>query len=100
MLRPRKSAKGGCISAASFISDAPSRKTKARTLRPAPLLRNLATRLAPRLRNDADVWPRCFEALWPEPLGFFIAHRAGNNHVFALFPVGGRSNAVLGGHLQ
>src|SRR5271166_2050544 len=53
----------------------------------------------PRLRDDADIWFWSLPALRVLLLGFVIAHRAGNDHIFPLFPVHRGSHLVLGSEL-
>src|SRR6266478_1801501 len=53
-----------------------------------------------RLRHDAQVRPRRLPALRVDLLGVFIAHRAGNDDVLALLPVGGSRHLVLRRQLQ
>src|SRR5260221_1519787 len=53
-----------------------------------------------RLRHDPDVRFRRFPAMRIDRLGLVVGDRARDDDVFALFPVGRRRNAMLGGHLQ
>src|SRR5215471_19166732 len=101
-LSPRNSAKGGCLFAASFICLLPAytenREGRGR-YRPRPH-RAILWLSALRLRNDANVRTRGLETLRPDFLGFIVTDRSRNYHILTLFPIRGRSDAMLGGHLQ
>src|ERR1700690_4300976 len=45
-----------------------------------------------RLRHDPDIGLRRFPALWIDRLGLVVGDRARDDHVLALFPVGGRGD--------
>src|SRR5216684_348621 len=68
----------------------------------AIILRGCEWTLASRggLRHDAQVRPRRLPALRIGLLGVFVADRAGNDDVLALFPVRRRRHLVLRGQLQ
>src|SRR5216684_800580 len=53
-----------------------------------------------RLRHDSKVGPRRLPALRILLLGILIAHRAGDDHILAIFPVHRRRDLVLGGELE
>src|SRR5690348_4036373 len=101
ILRPRNSAKGGCLFAASFIMVVPRPpKYEGRgRYRPRPL-RAMSRVLVTRLWHDADIGPRRLEALGPDFLCFVIADRARDDDVFALLPVRRSRNPVLGRQLK
>src|SRR5262249_51242745 len=50
-----------------------------------------------RLRDDAQVGARRLPAVRVSPLGILVAHRAGDDDLLTLLPVGGRRHLVLGG---
>src|SRR5260370_40490631 len=55
---------------------------------------------SPRLRHNPDIRPWRFPALRIDGFGLVVADRACDDDVLALFPVGRRRDAMLGGHLQ
>jgi hypothetical protein len=75
------------------------RARKKRGRRGVPFVLSLRNELL-WLWHDADVGLRRFPALRIELLRLFIADRAAQDDILALFPVGWRRNAVLCAELQ
>src|SRR5262249_38187242 len=75
ILRPRNSAKGGCLWAASFICVCyqPARKQQGLGPKVRALTLQSCVQSAARLWHDANIWARRLEALWPNLLGFVVA---------------------------
>src|SRR4026209_688387 len=88
-----------CWPRRSFNPPAEIKQEGRGSYRPRPL-RAISGPLGAWLRHDADIGPRRLKPWWPDLVGFLVADRSGNDHVFALFPVRGRCDAMLGGQLQ
>src|SRR5690242_9389109 len=74
ILRPRNSANGGCLLAASFIQfPQPRLNSKGADVIVRALCVQICDRSAPRLRHDADIGPGRLETLGPDFFGFLVA---------------------------
>src|SRR5262245_20069934 len=102
ILRPRNSAKGGCLWAASFICIAPrgGKKSKGSDLKARALVLQSRFVLTAWLRHDANIRARRLEALRPYFLGFLVADRTGDDDILALFPVCRCRDTVFCCHLE